>query len=237
MVEGRREILVVDDERALVLSLTALLEGAGYRVRTASDGATALAAYFAHRPDLVLLDVMMPCVGGHDVCRTIRAHDATTPILFLTAYGDEKNEIDGLALGADDYLEKTLSDGLLLSRIAAALRRAEAKPKSTTTSDFAFGVWRVMPNDFSMCRDDGARVPLADREIALLRLFSAHPTEALSRDFLLAQAWGGKAAVSDGALSVAMSLLREKLGEEGARIETVHGVGYSYRPSRKGDTT
>ncbi len=236
-MEGRREILVVDDERALVVTLQSLLEQAGYLVRTASDGAAALAAYFARRPDLILLDVMMPCVGGYDVCRTIRAHDATTPILFLTACGDEKSEINGLTLGADDYLDKTLSDELLLSRIASALRRAEAGSRCETRGDFSFGAWRVRPDDFSMQRGDGARVSLVDREIALLRFFAAHPDEALSRDVLLTRAWGSKAAVSDGALSVAMSLLREKLGEEGTRIETVHGVGYSYRPSRKGVAT
>ncbi len=225
----KREILLVDDERTLLTTLAARLESAGYVVRTAADGEAALNLYRARRPDLVLTDVMMPRLDGMALLKAIRATDDATPIIFLTAYAAEADELKSLQLGADDYLEKTLSDSLLLARIAATLRRA--RPSAADAEEgFAFAAWRVCPKGFSMRGESGATVALTDRELALLKVFAAHPGEALSRAFLLDRIWGRGADVADGSLSVAIRALREKLGASASALATVHGLGYVYRP-------
>lgn len=215
---------MADDERLLLASLSQLLSAAGYRVRTARDGASALRQIAARRPDLVLLDVMMPQMDGFSVCRKIRAADSELPVLFLTACEDEESELTGFGCGADGYLAKTLSQPLFLARVAAALRRRSP----LGTASFAFGSWEVRPLERAMHRA-GSTCSLTEREVALLRLLCEHPREVISRDFLIAHCCSGD-AVSDGALSVAVCTLREKLSDEGARLVTVHGTGYAYRP-------
>ncbi len=229
-MSGGREILLVDDERTLLTTLAARLESAGYVVRTAPNGEAALFLYRDRRPDLVLTDVMMPRMGGMELLKAIRARDDATPVIFLTAYAAEADELKSLHLGADDYLEKTLSDSLLLARIAAALRRARPPAEEDAADGFAFAAWRVFPKGFSMRGEAGATVALTDRELALLKTFAAHPGEALSRAFLLDRIWGRGADVADGSLSVAIRALREKLGASASAVATVHGLGYVYRP-------
>lgn len=224
VVGTKGDILIADDERNLLVALTITLQDAGYAVRSAKDGETALKLFAERRPDLVLLDVMMPRMDGFAVCRKIRETDAETPVLFLTALGDERSQLEGFGCGADDYIHKSLSEPLFLSRVAAALRRFRPPVR------FRFGKWSVRADEFSMTRDDGRTCPLRDREIALLRLLSRRPNEVLSREFLFAQCWGSGAEGSDGALNVMMSGLREKLREDGEKIVTLRGVGYVYRP-------
>ncbi len=226
-MEEMAEILVADDERMQLVTLSAVLEGAGYRVRTARSGEEAVRLHAERRADLLLLDAMMPRTDGFAACREIRAWDAETPILFLTALGDAHNELKGFGCGADDYIDKSTPERLILARVAAALRRASPRPPGT---GFRLGGWLVHPPSFSMSRRTGETCALTDREIALLRLLATHPREALAREFLMAQCWGRDARAKDGALSVAISALREKLRDDGERIATVHGVGYAYRP-------
>ena len=221
---GGAEILLADDERAVREALRGLLESRGYVVRCASDGDRALALYREHRPDLLLLDVMMPRMGGYAVCETVRREDLDTPVVFLTALDSDEHELRGLGLGADAYISKTVSEEVLLARIAAALRRSEV-----SKSDFGFGSWRVYPDKMSMSNTIGNTVPLGDRELALLRTFALHPGEVMSRDMLLTRFFGFEAGES--ALTVAMSRLRDKLGEAGACIRSVRGVGYAYAPN------
>ena len=220
---GGAEILLADDERAIREALRGLLESRGYVVRCASDGDRALALYREHRPDLLLLDVMMPRMGGYAVCEAVRRQDLDTPVVFLTALDSDEHELRGLGLGADAYISKTVSEEVLLARIAAALRRSDA-----SNSDFGFGSWRVCPAKMSMGDAAGKIVPLGDREVALLRAFAMHPGEVMSRDMLLTRFFGPGAGES--ALTVAMSRLRDKLGAEGLGIRSVRGVGYAYAP-------
>jgi len=222
------EILVVDDERAVRRGVAEILVGAGYVVREAKNGKEALRLFEELRPDLVLLDVMMPKMDGFSVCAAIREVDAAVPVLFLSALGDEESQLRGFGYGADDYIEKTLPAPLFLARVEAALRRSRAAEPS---GDFSFGEWRIRVAQRSMRRSTGETAELCDREIALLRLLAARRGEALSRDWLAMKLWGKNAAVSDNLLSVLVYGLRGKLAAEGRAIRTVRGVGYAFAPS------
>ena len=217
------DILLADDERAIRSLLAGVLEKRGYVVRGAADGRQALALYRAKRPDLLVLDVMMPGLGGYEVCREIRRKDADTPILFLTALDSEADELRGLGLGADDYMVKTVSEEIILARIDAALRRREG-----TCAEFDFGEWHVAPARLAMKNMRGEEVALSERETAVLRAFAGHPGEIFGRDAMLTRFWGD--AGSESALNVAMCKLRGKLGAAGGDIRAVHGVGYVYDP-------
>lgn len=221
---GDAEILLADDERVVRDALRGLLEDHGYVVRCASDGERALALYREHRPDLVLLDVMMPRLGGYDVCEAIRREDLETPIVFLTALDSDEHELRGLGVGADSYMSKTVSEAVMLARIAAALRRSDAP----SSAGFGFGGWRIDPPKMSMRGRSGEAVRLGDREIAILRMFASHPGEVMSRDMLLTRFFGPDAG--ETALTVAISRLRDKLGAAGASIKSVRGAGYAYAP-------
>jgi len=220
------EILLADDDRVLRKSLRTLLEEAGYRVVPVINGEAAVRRFCENRPDLVLLDVMMPRLNGFDACRQIRSRDAEIPILFLSALGDEEHQLRGFGIGGDDYLVKSLPDKLLLARISAALRRGNAV---SGTTDFDFLSWRISSTKLEMRDTAGNRVSIGERELALLRLLVAHPGEVFYRDFLISHLWGAESAASENLLNVFICHLREKLGSDGASIRSVRGVGYVFR--------
>ena len=230
------EILLAEDEAAIREGLAMLLESEGYAVRTAADGVSALAAFRARRPDLLLLDVMMPRKNGYAVCAEVRASDPWVPVLFLTAKDGDADELRGLSLGADDYIPKTASEPVLLARIARAVQRARAAETAngggapSGNEGFAFGGWRVDTVRYRLLGGDGRSVDLSVREIELLRHFHLHPGEVSTRDFLLTRFWGLDFEGGEAALSTAVARLREKLGPAAARIETVRGVGYRASP-------
>lgn len=192
----RFRILLAEDDRAVRLALSALLSGAGYEVESARDGEEAVRRFRADPPDLVVLDVMMPGTDGLSACRRIRETDAETPVVFLTALDSDEAQLRGLGVGADDYVAKSASEGVILARVAAALRRRRA---SEASGDFGFGSWRVCARGLEMRGADGSRVPLKERDVAVLRLFASHPREAFSRDFLLTRFWPAEPAVTDNA--------------------------------------
>ncbi len=219
-------ILLADDERVIRQSLTAVLADAGYDVVAVKNGEEALDSFRARRPDLVLLDVMMPKMDGYAACQRIRETDAETPILFLTALDSDSAQIRGLGIGADDYIAKTASTEVLLARLASALRRARPAEPS---GDFDFGPWRVQASRLEMTNAaDGARVSLSEREVALLRLFATHPGEVFSRDYLVTHFWQAE-DITDNALSAGIHVLRAKLGTVGMCLTGLRGAGYCYR--------
>ena len=219
-------VILADDERLIRQSLVGLLEANGYDVRAGKNGEEALRLYRERRPDLLLLDVMMPKMNGYDVCGTIRQTDVETPVLFLTALDSDVDELKGLGVGADDYISKTASNEILLARIAAAVRRHRHEEP---TGDFDFADWRVEPARQSMRRGAGDAVALREREVALLRWFAGHPGEVFTRDFLFAKFWGVSFDGNDSTLSIAILRLREKLGESAAGLKAVRGTGYVWR--------
>ena len=225
----KREILVVDDDRLLLKSLAAVLTEAGYEVRTVSNGAAAVAAVRERRPDLVLLDVMMPGRNGVEVCRELRSSDPNLVIVFLTALDAPEDELKGLAAGGDVYVSKTVPDELLLARIAAILRLRDGEGASG--GDFDFGTCRVESEKLRLCRPGGRRFEsLNEREVAFLRLLASHPGAVIDRDAILTRLWGADDDANENRLSVLVYELRKKLGRNGKALVTVRSTGYAYRP-------
>ena len=218
-------ILLAEDDRVVRKTLIDLFEGAGYAVCAVRDGARAVASFREKRPDVVVLDVMMPVKDGLAACREIRVVDEDVPILFLTALDTEKDELAGLGIGADDYISKSASDEVLLARIAAALRRTM---KLEAGGDFSIGPWRVSSSRLEMACGSN-RESLKEKEIAILRMFATHPGEIFTRDGILTRFWADDDDANDNALSLVMHRLREKLGPR-CTIETVRSIGYVYRP-------
>lgn len=224
----KREILLVDDNRLLVKTLSGVLQDAGYSVRTASNGVKAMAAVALHRPDLVLLDVMMPRKGGLDVCRELRKTDAALPIVFLTSLETAQDEIACLTAGGDGFVPKTAPDEILLARIAAVFRSRQGE--NVERNDFDFGSWKVVPNALRLVSRSGRTVDLTERELLLIRLFAEHPQEVFTRDALLTRLFGPTADPRDNALNLLIHDLRKKIGSAANAIKAIYGVGYAYRP-------
>ncbi len=227
-----RSILVVEDDDNIRNGLVALLTANGYAVTEAGDGAAGLRAFAQNRPDLVLLDVMMPGLNGYDVCRAIRKDDVRTPVVMLTAKDDEIDKVLGLELGADDYIVKPFGVHELLARLAAVLRRCSpsAPPNAPKAAhaEFAFGGDRVDESRYELVRKDGSRVGLSARELALLRTFAAQAGNVLTRDYLLNTVWGVSYFGSTRTLDQHIAQLRKKLTDARV-IETLHGIGYRYQ--------
>ena len=226
-----RDILVAEDNALLAKGICTALKSERYRVRHVADGAAALAAIAERRPDVLVLDIMMPKMDGITVCRTIRRTDAHLPILMLTARGLDAQKVEGLSAGADDYLTKPFSIAELLARIAALLRRALLAAPESAADTFAFGAATVDASTLTVTASDGTSQRLLPRELGLLKLFAENPGKVFSRDELLDRFWGVSYYGTTRTLDQRLMLLRKKLGSDATRIESVHGVGYKYVPA------
>jgi DNA-binding response OmpR family regulator len=230
------KILVVDDEEAILLGVGDLLVSEGYRVCTARDGREALERFAADRPDLVLLDVMMPEMSGYDVCRAIRRTDPLTPVLMLTAKSEEVDKVVGLELGADDYVVKPFGTGELTARVHAALRRATVRASRldgrADLTAIVFGDVEIDPRTLKG-RRGAHEFAVTPREVHLLRLFAGHEGEALDRATILEDVWGVRYEGTTRTLDQHIVKLRQKIEADPANprhILTVHGVGYRFQP-------
>jgi len=223
-----KRILVVDDEPTLVATLQYNLEREGYQVDTALDGESAVATARAVRPDLILLDVMLPGLDGLEVCRILR-RDTSAPILLLTAKVDEVDKVVGLEIGADDYVTKPFGMRELMARIRALLRRAastEPRPTDALTS----GDLTIDPAARTATRD-GTPLALKPKEFDVLAHFLRYRGRAFSRDELLSAIWGYEFAGDTRTVDVHISWLRQKIENEPSkpvRLITVRGVGYRF---------
>ena len=223
-------ILLVEDERKLADVVLRELEAVGYRVILAGDGVTALELYARHRPDLVILDWMLPRLDGLEVLRRIRQASAV-PVLMLTARGEEVDRVIGLEVGADDYLAKPFGMRELVARVRALLRRiahvqqileADRRPE---TSAVRYSGLCLEPEAYRATLD-GKPLDLTRTEFDLLYLLMRNPGRAFSRAYLLDTVWGEHYVAGDRSVDNAILRLRRKLGEMGEAIETVWGVGY-----------
>jgi DNA-binding response OmpR family regulator len=219
-------ILVVEDEPTVSDVVGRYLRREGYHVDAASDGAEGLHKALAERPDLVVLDVMLPGLDGLEVCRRLRA-TSQTPVIMLTARVEDGDAILGLGLGADDYVRKPFSPPELVARIKAVLRRGQPAAESAMAT---FGELRIDPAARAVWRGEEA-VDLTAREFDLLWHLSRHPSQVFSREQLLSSVWGYDYAGDTSTVTVHMRRLREKLERDPSAprwLKTVWGVGYKF---------
>jgi DNA-binding response OmpR family regulator len=219
-------ILIVEDELPMRTALVDLLAGEGYRPLTAADGASGLQRALDDKPDLILLDVMLPKLDGFTVCAELRRLANEVPVLMLTAKGQIEDRVTGLDAGADDYLVKPFSTDELLARVRALLRRAERKTKSPTKL-------KLGASEIDLARQTatrgGAEIHLTAKEFALLRLLAESAGEPVTRERFLDVAWGYTAFPTTRTVDNHVASLRAKLETDPDHprwIKTVHGVGY-----------
>ena len=224
------DILLAEDDADVRKWVAVALESEGHSVRVAPDGEAALEAFRAQRPDLLVLDVMMPRKDGLEVCRAVRASDPALPVLMLTARNTEKDKLAGFGVGADDYVTKPFSMNELFARVAALLRRGALLSASAPAAAlYDLGSLRLDCGRMALVAADGSATDLAARECGLLRLLASHPGEVLPRERLLNELWGVSFYGNTRTLDQHVALLRRKLGAEAARLETVRNVGYRLR--------
>jgi two-component system alkaline phosphatase synthesis response regulator PhoP len=224
-------ILIVDDEPEMVRGLEDNLRFEGYQTVAAGDGRRGLALALAEAPDLILLDVMMPGMSGWDLCRELRRRGLDTPVIMLTARGEEVDRVLGLELGADDYVTKPFSLRELMARIRAVLRRPGPRHKF---EEFAFGDVRVHLRARQAFKG-GREVRLTRKEFDLLRYLVEHPGEVITRDRLLDEVWGYDRYPTTRTVDTHILRLRQKFEddpERPAHILTAHGQGYRFVAER-----
>jgi DNA-binding response OmpR family regulator len=220
-------ILLVEDEPAFVETLRFQLQRAGYDVRVASDGDAALAAVQRAKPDLILLDLILPGLDGMEVCRRIR-DTSTTPIIMLTARTGVGDKVTGLEAGADDYVTKPIQTRELLARIKAALRRAQLPPASDTTMIMTIGDLKIDLGRHSVFVGD-REVPLRAKEFEFLTYLARNAGQVVTREQIMRRVWGVDDAEDSRTVDVHVRWLREKFERFDRlpfRITTVFGVGY-----------
>ncbi len=224
MSAGARRILVVDDDPMVATTVQRVLRPEGYEVDVALGGEQALDQARAHRPDLVVLDLMMPGIDGLEVCRKLRAN-GNLPILMLTARSGTADRVRGLDTGADDYLVKPFAYAELLARVRALLRRT---PPPATILQFADLSLEIETREV---RRGQRLIPLTAREFTLLAHFLRHPRQVLTRTTIFENVWGYDFGPTSNALGVYMGYLRRKTeaGGEPRLLHTVRGVGYVLR--------
>jgi DNA-binding response OmpR family regulator len=224
-------ILVVDDERSISEVVSLYLTRAGYRVQIAHDGATALQMVATQKPDLIVLDLMLPEIDGLEITRRLRA-EGETPIIIVTARRAETDRILGLEMGADDYVVKPFSPQELVSRVRAVLRRTHNATTLPSGRVLEFDDIRIDPGT-RLVEIDGRELQLTAKEFDLLWFLASHPRQVFNRDQLLDQVWGETQYLDPSTVTVHVRRLREKIEPDSANprhIHTVWGVGYKFEP-------
>lgn len=231
MTSGKKRILVVDDEEDIVELIRYNLTKEGFDVIPARNGKDALEKA-RPAPDLVLLDLMMPVMDGFETCRRLKSQPATgsIPVVFLTASASEVDEVVGLELGADDYIQKPISPRKLVARVKAVLRRAALPGGMEHGEQERISIGRLEINRSTYTVKLGKKETFFPRkEFEILSLLAAHPGRVFSRESLLNIIWGTDVVVIDRTVDVHIRKIREKLGEDAEMIETIKGVGYRFR--------
>jgi DNA-binding response OmpR family regulator len=222
------KVLIIEDEPNMVVGLKDSCEYEGYEVAVARDGKEGLEKASTEKPDIILLDVMLPLMSGIDVCRTLRMRGIETPILMLTARGQETDKVVGLEVGADDYITKPFSIKELLARIRAHLRRASKQV--VDSESFTFGEVELNFKKY-VARKDGQPLELSAREFEILRYLIRHRGEIVTRDQLLDEVWGYDSMPITRTVDNHIARLRQKIERdpsEPRHIITVHRIGYRF---------
>lgn len=222
------KILLVDDEQDILDIIGYNLQQEGYKVQTANNGKKAIAAALEFRPDLIILDVMMPEMDGVEACEIIRKTEGfeDTIITFLTARGEDYSQVAGFDAGADDYITKPVRPKVLMSKIKALLRRRKSVEVLDTNN--------IVVGDLSVNRDTykvvhgGIELNLPRKEFELLSLLTSKPGKVFTREEILDLVWGNEVVVGGRTIDVHIRKLREKIGED--LFKTIKGVGYKFEP-------
>ncbi|MCL4539409.1 MAG: response regulator transcription factor [Bacteroidetes bacterium] len=224
-----KTVLVVDDENDIVQLIRYNLEREGFRVESAATGDGALLKATEVRPDVILLDIMLPGKDGYEVIKALNQNERTMdiPVIFLTAKSAEFDEVLGLELGADDYIVKPISPRKLVSRIRAVLRRYEGV-KSEENKSIDFGKV-VIDRESYLVKIGGEQVFFPRKEFEILYYLASHEGKVISRETLLSRIWGSDVYVGDRTVDVHIRKIREKLGDHAEMIETIKGVGYKFK--------
>lgn len=227
-MKRQQTVLIVEDDESLMLGLEENLSVAGYRVLTAMTGTAGLKLATERKPDLILLDLTLPDLGGYEVCKTLRDQHNPVPIIMLTARKDEIDKLQGFETGADDYVTKPFSVKELLARVKAILMRAERKLEDTPPLKFGDYVVDLSARQLTL---KGRLIELTRTEFDLLAYLAANEGKSLSRETLLRDVWGMEYYGTQRSLDTFIAMLRSKI-EKNPRVPkyilTVHGVGYRF---------
>lgn len=228
----KKQVLVVEDERSIIKLLQYNLQQAGYEVITAMDGEEGLEKALAERPQIIVLDLMLPKLDGIEVCKQLRQNKVDIPILMLTAKDDEFDKVLGLELGADDYMTKPFSPREVVARVKAILRRTSKKEESSDDTSkpphITIGPLQILPENFEAYYQEEA-LDLTPKEFELLAYLAKNKGRVLTRDQLLSAVWNYDFAGDTRIVDVHISHLREKIEKDSKRpaiIKTVRGLGY-----------
>ena len=221
-------ILIVEDERKIARFLELELQHEGYEVETAGDGRTGLEKALTWKPDLMILDLMLPELSGIEVCRRLR-HESDVPIIMLTAKDDVSDKVMGLDMGADDYMTKPFAIEELLARIRVGLKKHRAVAAAPAANVFTAGKLVLDPAKYSVTMD-GAPISLTKKEFDLLKYLMQHKGQAVTRDALLSDVWGYDYAGDTNVVDVYIRYLRHKIDEPfGVKtLHTIRAVGYMF---------
>ena len=227
----KQKILIVEDDPSILTGLIDLFTVEGYEVSATRDGLEALRLYESVKPQVILLDIMIPEKSGYDVCKEIRKKDSRTPIIMLTAKGQEIDKVVGLELGADDYVVKPFGVKELLARVRALLRRTQAGgEKVKDDTPIVFGDIRIEPRRLKGYKKN-KEFTVITREVELLQLFMRHQGAVVDRFTLLNEVWGMQYEGTTRTLDQHIVKLRQKIEDDPSNpryITTVHGVGYRF---------
>ena len=224
----KKTVLIVEDDPTMLRGVKDNFEYQGYQVLTAEDGEVGLTAALNARPDLIVLDIMLPKINGYEVCRLIRKEDLAVPIIMLTAKGEESDIVLGLNLGADDYVTKPFSIKELIARAEALLRRT----RQSEPDVYEFGDCRLDIPARKLTRSE-EEVKLSPKEFGLLELFVKRPGRALTRDEILNSVWGYDAYVGSRSIDRFVTTLRNKIEPDPHHpiyIHTIREIGYKFEP-------
>ena len=234
-----KTILVVEDEVSIATLLKYNLEQAGFHVLLAHDGKTGLQMAMKESPDLLILDLMLPVLGGMEVCKELRSEKKNTPIIMLTARDDEFDKVLGLELGADDYMTKPFSPREVIARVKAVLRRFMPSPLEEETEkseiSYEYGALKVYPDRFEAFLGEES-LEFTPKEFELLVYLLEHKNRVLTRDQLLSAVWNYDFAGDTRIVDVHISHLREKIEENSRKpvfIKTIRGLGYKFEEPKK----
>lgn len=234
MSSKNKTILIVEDEPSLIFTLQDTLESEGYEVFVVSEGEKAIEKVNEVKPDLMLLDLMLPGKSGYEICKDVRQLKYTFPIIMLTAKDQEVDKVTGLNIGADDYITKPFGVKELLARIQARLRRASSYSKSGPLEVLLLGDVKIDLKDSHVAKPDGTTHDLSTREVEMIHYLVQNANQPISRDELLEKVWRYEYSTNTRTVDVHVSKLRAKIEmnpDDPRFLVTLHGVGYMLKIS------